>query len=194
MFPDLRNDIKVTNADANEYLRKLCKHHDWSRWRAVLFLDPFGTQVEWATIDAVAQTQAIDLWCLFPLGVAVNRLLPRNGLIDAATGRRLDLVFGSRDWYSAFYKKVTLRRLSGEYTEIVKVARFNQIGEYFVNRLRSLFAGVARRPLPLYNRSIPLYWLCFAAGDKEGASLRVKVAEDILASPRDWWRLLGRRL
>ena len=39
---------------------------DWSLHRAVLFLDPYGMQVEWATIEAVAKTKAIDLWLLFP--------------------------------------------------------------------------------------------------------------------------------
>ncbi|MEW6074198.1 MAG: hypothetical protein AB1726_16580 [Planctomycetota bacterium] len=49
--------------------------------RKVLFLDPYGMQVEWVTIEAVAQTKAIDLWVLFPLGVGVNRLLTKSGEI-----------------------------------------------------------------------------------------------------------------
>ena len=39
----------------------LC-HKDWSSHRAVLFLDPYGMQVEWTTIEAIARTGAIDLW------------------------------------------------------------------------------------------------------------------------------------
>ena len=33
-----------------------------------LFLDPYGMQVEWATIESIAHTQAIDLWLLFSAG------------------------------------------------------------------------------------------------------------------------------
>lgn len=48
------------------------------RRRAVVFLDPFGMQVEWRTIERIGQTKAIDLWILFPLGVAVNRFLTKD--------------------------------------------------------------------------------------------------------------------
>ncbi len=41
----------------------------------MVFLDPYGMQVEWSTIEALAATKAIDLWYLFPLGVGVARLL-----------------------------------------------------------------------------------------------------------------------
>jgi len=30
-------------------------------------------QVDWTTLEAVASTQAIDIWILFPLGIGVNR-------------------------------------------------------------------------------------------------------------------------
>jgi hypothetical protein len=35
----------------------------------VLFLDPYGMQVDWTTIEAIARTKAIDLRVLFPLGI-----------------------------------------------------------------------------------------------------------------------------
>jgi three-Cys-motif partner protein len=46
-------------------MRKICDN-DWRSHRAVLFLDPYGMQVEWQTIEAIAKTAAIDLWLLFP--------------------------------------------------------------------------------------------------------------------------------
>lgn len=55
------------------------------------------------------------------------------------------------------------------------------IGEYFLNRLRTVFAGVAMNPLVLTNsKNCPLYLLCFAAGNPKGAKVAVKIAEDIL--------------
>ena len=63
-------------SDANEYLNEpLWQGLDRGPRRAVLFLDPYGMEVEWDTMVAIAKTQAIDLWILFPLGIAVNRLL-----------------------------------------------------------------------------------------------------------------------
>lgn len=88
-FLELAPRITIKRGDANREIRKLCERN-WSSHRAVLFLDPYGMQVEWDTIVAVAQTRAIDLWLLFPLGVGVNRLVTRSGDIPeglAATSR-----------------------------------------------------------------------------------------------------------
>jgi three-Cys-motif partner protein len=70
-------DIQIRPGDANVEIQELCKK-DWSSHRAVLFLDPYGMQVEWKTIEAIAATKAIDLWLLFPLGIGVNRLLTKG--------------------------------------------------------------------------------------------------------------------
>ena len=67
-FPDLAANILIEQGEANAEIQKLCAK-DWSGHRAVLFLDPYGMQVEWQTIEAVAKTKAIDLWLLFPLGI-----------------------------------------------------------------------------------------------------------------------------
>ncbi len=181
-YPALAADIVLVNADCNAYLRDLCLNRNWKNNRAVLFLDPFGMQVEWATIEAIASTRAIDLWILFPLGVAVNRLLRRDGRIDEALRHKLDTLFGTSDWFDAFYKTGTEVTLFGEEQRRKKVANLEQIGSYFVARLKTIFAGVAEEPLPLYNsRNNPLYLLCFAAGNPRGARLAVKIAQDILS-------------
>jgi three-Cys-motif partner protein len=106
-FPHLAARVESVNDEANHYLTTLCKSVDWLRIsrRAVVFLDPFGMQVTWATINAIAETKAIDLWLLFPLGVAVNRMLPKDGQIPSGWRQRLDLMFGEPDWYQVFYEK-----------------------------------------------------------------------------------------
>jgi three-Cys-motif partner protein len=181
-FPEVQNDIILVNADANSYLQDRCENYNWRNHRAVLFLDPYGMQVEWKTIEAIAHTQAIDLWILFPLGVAVNRLLRRDGNIYPAIRSRLDEIFGATDWYEAFYKTTKRLGLFGEETRVEKIAGFEEIGQYFVERLKTLFPGVADNPLPLYNsRNIPLYLLCFSAGNPRGATTAVKIAQSILS-------------
>lgn len=58
-FRELSSDIMLINADANSYLQDLCLNRRWTTNRAVLFLDPFGMQVTWETIVAIAKTRAI---------------------------------------------------------------------------------------------------------------------------------------
>src|SRR5713101_5337050 len=77
-FPTKAPAISIVEGDANAELRKWVSETNWKLNRAVVFLDPFGMQVEWSLIETLGRTQAIDLWLLFPLGVAVNRLLPRG--------------------------------------------------------------------------------------------------------------------
>ena len=173
-------DIRIVNADANRYLQELCEKR-WHKHRAVLFLDPYGMQVEWRTIEAIAHTQAIDLWILFPLGIAVNRLLRKDGQIDEADSKRLDTFFGTHDWYDAFYKREVRPTLFGEEEHIRKQATIQAIADYFIGRLQTIFAGVAPNPLPLYNsRNNPLYLLCFAASNPKGAPTAVNIARHIL--------------
>ena len=180
-FPSVQNDIILVNTDANAYIKDLCHNYTWNTNRAVFFLDPFGMQVEWDTIIAIAETRAIDLWILCPLGVAVNRLLKKDGNINESIRKRLDTIFGASDWYNAFYQTRTTANLFGEQSYIEKVGNFDSIGHYFVDRLKTVFAGVANNPLPLLNtRNIPLYLLCFASGNQRGAEIAVRIAEHIL--------------
>lgn len=171
----------VVNAETNAYLSDLCQNRNWKYNRAVLFLDPFGMQVEWGTIEAIARTKAIDMWYLFPLGVAVNRLLRRDGNIDAKMRGRLDAIFGTSDWYDAFYETRTPEGLFDTGPHVEKRVNLDQIARYFVSRLKTIFAGVAENPLRLVNSTNnPLYLLCFAAGNPKGAKTAVKIAQDIL--------------
>lgn len=179
-FPHLRDDIILENSEANEYLKRLCLR-DWSMRRAVLFLDPFGMQVAWDTIEAIAKTQAIDLWILFPLGVGVNRMLTKSGKISDSWKRKLDIMFGTTDWYDAFYKPTIKSDLFGQKLELKKVGNFDSIGQYFVQRLKTVFTGVAENPLPLLNsRNNPLFLLCFASGNPKGSKTAIKIAQHIL--------------
>ena len=181
MFASVGDRILVVNTEANTYIKDLCLNYKWQRHRAVMFLDPFGMQVTWETVEAIASTKAIDLWYLFPLGVAVNRLLKKDGEIDEAIKASLDRLFGGKDWYNAFYSVRMESDLFGERSVTKKVGGFDVIGDFFVNRLRKVFAGVADNPLPLFNsKRNPLYLLCFASGNPRGAKTAVNIAQDIL--------------
>lgn len=180
-FPELANNIAIINEEANEYLQDLCLNKNWDKNRAVLFLDPYGMQVIWDTIQAIAKTKAIDLWLLFPLGVAINRLLKRDGKINESVIKRLTDLFGTDDWYSVFYQTHESHTLFGDESRIRKVTNFDSIGNYFVKRLKEIFPGVAETPLSLMNsKNNPLYLLCFASANPRGSKTAIKIADYIL--------------
>ncbi len=183
-FPALANDIAVRPVDANDEIQKICTGR-WSSRRAVLFLDPYGMQVEWRTLEAVASTKAIDLWLLFPLGIGVNRLLTRSGEIPPSWQHRLNVLLGTEEWYDEFYKVEMIPTLFGGKQEHVVKATMATIGRYFTERLKTIFAGVVEEPGVLRNSAnSPLYLLCFAAGNERGAPIALRIAKHLLKGLR----------
>ncbi len=180
-FPHLANDIILANADANSYLKGLCQGPSWKNHRAVLFLDPFGMQVTWETIKAIAETKAIDLWLLFPLGVAINRVLTRTGRISPTWRTKLDEMFGASDWYEEFYRTTQTPSLFGEEEVTEKITNFDAINQYYIKRLKTVFTGVAPNPLLLRNsRNNPIFALYFAVGNAKGKDIALRIANHIL--------------
>jgi three-Cys-motif partner protein len=98
----MESRITIYNSDCNDKLIEICNDADtWRKNRAVLFLDPYATEVKWATLEAIAGTQAIDLWYLFPFSAA-QRMLPNKGVVESWRNKLNDL-FGDSDWETRFY-------------------------------------------------------------------------------------------
>ncbi len=156
-FPSKAKRVQVVNEDAGSFLRRWCSTVDWHSHRAVVFLDPYGMQVEWSLIEVIANTKAIDLWILFPLASAVNRLLTRNEPPPSQWAQALTRTFGTDEWQNSFYTRKVELTLFGEQEIESKDTDFEAIGQFFVNRLKTVFARVADNPLPLRNsRNVPL--------------------------------------
>lgn len=174
--PELADDVRIRSGEANAVIRSLCAKQ-WDGRRAVMFLDPYGMQVEWSTIEAIAGTRSIDLWLLFPLGIGVNRLLTRSGEIPAPWRHRLDVLFGTADWIDAFYRVEPQPDLFGSGSVTFVKERVEVIARYFVERLKTVFPAVAPNPRVLRNSSgNPMYLFCFAANHR----LALKIASEIL--------------
>ncbi len=78
-------DAHVEWGDANEVLRKLCRPRDWLSSRGIIFLDPFGMNVEWSTLRLIAGTKALDVWFLFSIAGLVRNLPRSAARLDAAS-------------------------------------------------------------------------------------------------------------
>lgn len=178
--PDKSIEIEVD--DANKVLNRICSDKNWTDNRAVVFLDPYGMQVNWNTVECIAQTQAVDMWYWFPLGIGVLRLLKRNGEIKESHRNRLNEIFGDNEWEQMFYETFKKYNLFGENVEETRrIAGYKDIVKYIQDKLRLIFSGVASNPKIFYNsRNNPMYLLCFAAGNQKGAKIAVKIANDIM--------------
>lgn len=180
-FPGKRDEVRILRGDANTELRGLCDKN-WRSMRAVLFLDPFGMQVDWSTIEAVAKTRAIDMWLLFPMTTGVCRLLAGNlEKLPVGWAAKLDRFFGPNQWSDAFYIESPQGRLFSDTPSQIKAAPPEHIAKYFKQCLSGIFSQVAPSHRMLRNsQGSPLYMLCFAAGNPRGAPTAVKIADYLL--------------
>jgi three-Cys-motif partner protein len=179
-FPD--RSLSVLNEDANVALLRWCEGLDTEHDRAVVFLDPFGTSVEWRTISALGETRAVDLWILFPYS-AINRMLVNDRRPPKAWADRLTSVFGTAEWEGAFYSKNAFRSLldsTHPVERIHKSANHRVITDFFVKRLLQEFVAVSD-PLPMHNSNGSLLFiLFFAAGNSYSATTGLRIANDII--------------
>jgi len=184
-FPALSSAIEVRHGDANTELQAICQTTNWKTNRAVVFLDPFGMQVDWQTITAIATTKAIDVWILFPVGIGVQRMLTQSlEEMPVLWRQRLTRVFGTDKWEGVFYREDSTMSLFAGSTQRkkVRVATTEAVGQYYHERLKSVFAQVAENPCYLVNSTnSPLYQLHFAVGNIRGAPIAMRIAQHILA-------------
>ena len=179
-FPKLFSRCRFDVGDANESLKEWCGRRNWAKERAVVFLDPYGMQVEWGTIETLARTKGVDLWYLFPLGVGIARLLPHDGAINEGWEKRLTVVLGTNDWRSRFYQAEVEAGLFGDWEVTKRNASEKNIQSFIEERLATCFAKVAKGKVLRNSKSSPMYLLCFAASNERGASKALRIAQWVL--------------
>ncbi len=184
-FKHLSSRVQVITGNANEEILRICRAWPVNR-RAVMFLDPFGMQIEWATLQAIAKTQRIDLWWLFPLSVGILRLLKRNGQIPADWAARVDSTLGTLEWRERFFAPKAQGNLFSDFEDVAgaeRVVNYDGVLRFFIERLGTIFAGVADSPRILTNSTkSPLFALCFAVGNPNGSALALRMANHLLVN------------
>jgi len=186
-----RRNIVLRHGDANAYVQQICRTLKWHRAdgsnrgiRGVIFLDPFGMEVEWATVEAIAATQALDCWYFFPLS-GLYRNLPHNAdKLDAGKERSLDRVLGTSEWRNRWYSKsADLRDLFETEQEAFQRASVDALEAYALERLRSVFKGAVLGPRRLlHDNGAPMASLFFAVSNpsKAAVDLATRIAGHIL--------------
>lgn len=188
-FSQMSNIITVFRGDANEKLSEIIRSLDWRYNRGLLFLNPYATQLNWTTLEKVAQTKSIDVWYLFPFS-ALERMLPKNGKYDKWEDC-IDRLLGDPGWREEFYKKdpqITLFELfpeSGQNDDerLYKDADPDHIKDYILSRLAEIFPCVSQHARIFRNsKKAPMFLFCFAISNESKAAqkLALKIADHIL--------------
>lgn len=181
-FPHLNDRVELTRLDANEMLRNLCASQDWKETRAVVFLDPFGLQIDYETLELLGQTEAVDVWYLVPV-FAMYRQVSGDGQIHPDGGRRVDAALGTTVWRDVAVLEEESTDLFSQpqfrSTRAVDIAWFDKVAK---QRIGHAFGGrVLDETLPLGRNGIQEFSLMFAwANPGEKAKLAAKLARAVL--------------
>lgn len=170
--------VEIHSEDANKVIqdRLINSHIDWRRNRGVIFLDPFGLQVPWRTLELIASTAALEVMINFPVGMAIQRLLPQHGVSNEAHRNMLTEYFGVNDWEDIVYERPNdlfsdnlVRKYDDAGTRLVR---------WYSRRLRSAFGYVSTPRLFKNSQGGHLYYLIHAGPNKTGS----KIANYVLAN------------
>lgn len=163
--------------DANNQIRKMAEFlKQDNKHKSLVFLDPFGMNIEWASIECLKGTST-DLWVLIPSGVVINRLLKCNG--EILNPDKMCSFFGltENELQTEFYKKEESLTLFGETTEVKKYSEpLQRIANLCRKRLKTIYKYVTK-PLPLKNsKNNTIYHFIFASNNKSAH----KIADQII--------------
>lgn len=159
----------IRHGDANSEIARICEDTNWRKTRGVLFLDPFGHEVEWATLQHIARTTKLDIWYLFPLsGVYRNAPIDKHKL-TADKRAAISRILGTPDWEAAFYSAVP--HAQSNLFAVPEEAAHRTINvdgiEAFVkSRLETVFPVVLGPKRLLGPRRAPLFSLFFAMSNE----------------------------
>lgn len=179
-FSHLKNRVSITQFDANEMLSEICRTTNWTGTRGVVFLDPFGLQIKYDTIQKLAHTRALDVWYLVPV-FAMYRQVRGDGEVLPDGGKSVDEALGTTAWRDvvATEKAVQEDMFDPKPAKAVDVTWFEKVAQ---GRLRDAFGGrVLEQVLPLGKPNLHEFSLMFAwANPENSARLAAKFAAAVL--------------
>ena len=137
-------------------------------------------EVEWATVEAIGRTQALDCWYFFPLSGLYRNAPHDQTKLDADKQRSLDRVLGAKDWRDRWYShSVEPSDMFEDDAQATVRADVDAIEAYVKARLETVFKGLVLKPLRLRHNgsNAPMASLFFAVSNTSPAA--VGLASDI---------------
>lgn len=183
-IPLLADRIFTRHGDANDEITKYCRTEITKNDRTVFFLDPYGNQVRWSTIEEIARTEGSDLWYLFPAGLGVVRQISQDAKVQKDAETSLNLLFGDNSWFDALTEPVHQPDMLDVNMEVRRrVATADAVTRFMIKKMKTVFEGkVLDSWLPLGKSGGHWFSLIFACSNKNPRAheLATRVARDIM--------------
>lgn len=181
-------EIDVLQGNANALIRDEIEWDGWKSTRAVMFLDPYGMEVEWETLEKIAKTKAIDVWYLFPLSGLYRQAARNMSKIDEIKAKAITRMLGTDAWRDELYSDVPpIQDLLGgmsSHDERQRNANVAGLEKYVKERLLTIFPAVLDPyQLPPIDRPQKFSLFCAISNSSERAiDLARSFGDDITKS------------
>lgn len=172
-------EAHVVSCDCNEKIIALSSFlkDKGKQYKTLGFIDPKGMQLEWKSIASLKGLH-IDLWVLNPTSGA-NRLLKRDGNIDKAWLKRLNIFLGLSDEeiLGHFYKQSIQQGLWGEASVVKERDAINKLHELYAARLTGHVFKYVSKPRVLRNTNGTILFHFFMATNND---IAIKIANSVV--------------
>ena len=172
-----KGNVVVNVGDCNSLIDEVLRDFVDPNVRGVALLDPYGPHLHWDTLVKLAQTKNMEVIINFPISMAINRLITKDGrkILDSSISQ-LDQCFGTHEWYSECYYH--FENLFGEIEVIKHTGTVKILRNLYFGRLKQHFRYV-KGPLFIHNtRGSHLYDLIWAGQNPFGAKCAQKVFDN----------------
>ena len=175
-FPHL--EIRIKRGNCNEILCNeiILQLPYASKKRGLVFLDPYGLQVDFTTVEKLATVRTLDVFVNFSL-MGITRILKRDKEPTGKDREFLNRVFGSSEWIQEIYKPSRQLELFGDPHIKRNEIRAEWIARLYSNLLSQLFTHVSDPVIMRNSKNSPLYALFLTSHNKNG----VKIANDVFS-------------
>lgn len=166
-FP--HSNIKIIQGDCNEVLIQeiipvICRYWDD---RSFIFLDPYGLNVHWETVEGIAKTKKCDIFVNFSVSGVFRQCGDKPP--DVKFRAKIDKLMGTKEWIKEVYAQNNqFSLLPATDPDFIRLSRNlpERLAKYYAERLRTCFAHVSRPFMMLTDSNSPLYALVLASHAK----------------------------
>ena len=157
--PDQIGKCLFIPGDVNNTLPDLLAKRNWESDRAVTFVDPCATQLEWSAIESFEGTCS-DVWLLFPLS-SILRLMPREKMPSSGNAKRLTKLFGSSSWDGIYHdlRPEQLALFGNDDGRPYRESGYEELLAYTTERYKTVFPEVCGYAVLKTEKNAPLFAL-----------------------------------
>lgn len=180
-------DIRPVKGDANHVIPALlagqpwANHRDAGSQRALVFLDPYGINIHFSTLQSLAACQRADVWLLVNLKALVQQLARDHEGLDESKRHAISRFMGCDDWEDRFYE---FRELGANLFNIDqgraghrKIDRYDA-ARFYRKRLNDAFSYVSE-PLSLRVGHIDDYFQLYCMSNSQSPKAQALIKRGV---------------